>query len=361
MKPVLPSSRFRKSKPKVHPLIQLALIAAAVLIIWGVFFTKSGFFYQQGILRSLNSTYQSKFVIVSKEGLNEDGYQVLQAAPANDRSLVFTVNRENGHVDGGLPLWRQVSDNYEDVALMKYYPLLVKKHFGIEIEDVPVSIYSGVNDLNEPPDESYIEVTRDNLDDIALKSEAFFKEAQRHRLKNLLFRFKHDMSFVPVGYPVQQRFEVQGFGLDRGQHWKKDIKPLSAEEIKQDMVRQIGRGIAERIVYAFETENPDFKRNFDLTFPANDLTSLEGTVSVHTITAEQREESLAEIYQAYTKALAFVEQLPKEFQMTSLHLQYATNTETESVSLPKEEWSTLNSLDAMKELFNHSQKTDHRR
>lgn len=357
MKSILPYSR----KPKIHPFIQLALIVATILIIRECFFAKSGYMYQQGILRSLHTTYQTKFVIVSKEGLNEDGYQILQAAPANDRTLVFTVNRENGHIDGGLPLWRQVSDNYKEIAQAKYYPLLVKKYFGLDIQDVPMSSYRGIDTYDEPSDENYIEVTQANLDEIAATSEAFFKEAGKHRLKNLLFRFNHDTSFAVEGFRVQQRLEVQGFELEKGGSWPKNAQPLTAEEIKQTMVREIGQGIAERIVHAFETENPDFIRNFDLTFSASDLRSFEGYVGAHTITAEQREEALAEIYQAYTKVLVFVQKLPEDFHMTSMQLEYATNTETEKVSLQKEEWHTLSSLAALKERFNHAQKTDNRR
>lgn len=340
----------------IRRLIAFAVIGIIIWAVLGIFFSKSGYFYEKGIIRSLNSTYQSKFVIVSKEGRNEDGYQVFTASPANDRSLVFTVERANGHIDGGLPLWRQLSDNYEELAHAKYYPLLVKKYFGIELRDIPMTTYSGMDGSHEPSDENYIEVTRANLDDVASRAKAFFSEAESHRLKKILILFKDEMSFSPEDANTPpQRFEFFGFEFDRGEQWESGFRPLTEEEIKQKMVNQIGQSIADRASYAFDTEYPDWRRHFDLKFPAGDLTSFEGVVSAHTATAEDREEALAEIYQAYTKVMVFVPKLT--LNMTAIHLKYTTNKETETVTLKKEELSKVSSLAAMKELFNHSHKT----
>ncbi|WP_187355573.1 hypothetical protein ['Paenibacillus yunnanensis' Narsing Rao et al. 2020] len=334
----------------------LVLIAAIAVLIWGVFFSRSGTLYQKGILRALESSYQSKFIIVSEEGTNEDGFQVLKAAPANDHNLVFTVSRSNGTIDGGLPLRRQLNEDYKETAQMKYYPQLVKKHFGIDIEEVPMSIYRGIDSSREPSDENYIEVTRNNADSIASKSKAFFQEAESHRLNKLFFRYKDNLALPSQDNDAQQRFELLGFEYEVGEHWGKGFRPLTEEELKAELVERIGIQIADRVVYAFEAENPDWQRTFDLQFPANDLTKFEGYVVSHTITAEQRDEALAEIYEAYTRVLPFTAKL-NGLQMTVIHLQYKTNIETETVTLQAADWGALDSLDDMKELFNHSQKT----
>ncbi|WP_150272363.1 hypothetical protein [Paenibacillus tepidiphilus] len=357
MKPVV---QRRTRKPVMIIIIGLVLVAAIAVLIWSIFFSKSGTFYQQGILRALHSSYQSKFIIVSEEGTNEDGFQVLKAAPANDRSLVFTVTRSNGTITGGLPLWRQLNDDYKEVAQMKYYPRLVKKHFGIDIQDVPLSIYRGSDSSKEPADGNYIEVNPTYLDSIASKAKDFFQEAESHRLNKLFFQFKDDLDLPLSDAPAQQRFELLGFEYEVGEHWGKGFRALTEEELKEQLVKQMGAKLADRVVYAFEKENPDWQRTFDLEFPGNDLTSFEGYVVSHTITAEQREEALAEIYEAYTKVLPFVQQLSK-LQMTAIHLQYKTNLETESVTLQKADWGSVNSLAAMKERFNHSLITDNPR
>ncbi|AIQ26989.1 hypothetical protein P40081_01295 [Paenibacillus sp. FSL P4-0081] len=340
-------------------LTGLILLAAIGLCLWtgfGLFLAKSGYLYQKGIVRALNATYQSEFVIVSKEGLNEDGYQVFKASPANDRSLVFTVSRTNGNVDGGLPLRRQLSNNYEETAQKKYYPLLVKKYFGIELQDIPMSIYRGTRSSREISDENYVAVNRANLDEIASKAKAFFSEAESHRLKQLFLRFEDDLgvSSEDAGIAIQ-RLELPGFDFKVGEHWKKGFRLLSEEELKQKIVSQAGRGIADRVAYTFDTEYPDFSGNFAIKFTGNDLNSFEAYVSAHTITAEKREDALAEIYEAYTRVIMFIPKMP--LNMTALHLKYETNTETESVTLKKEEISKVSSLAALKELFKHSQQT----
>lgn len=350
-------SRFRN--PVILTIIGLLTLAVIGMIIWaglGLFFAKSGHFYQKGIIKALNSTYQSKFVIVSKEGRNDDGYQVFKASPADDRSLVFTVSRVNGHVDGGLPLWRQLSDTYEETAQIKYYPLLVKKHFGIGLQDIPMSVYRGANSSREISDENFIVVTRANLDDIASRATAFFSEAESHRLKKLFFRFEDDLSLPSEDAGTEpQRFEMPGFEFKVGEHWKKGFRALSEMEFKQKMVSQIGWGIAKRVAYAFDAEYPDTGGSFAIKFKENDLNNFEANVSAHTVTAEKREEALAEIYECYTKAIIFVPKLP--LNMTALNLRYKTNKETETVTLKREELSKVSSLAALKELFKHSLKT----
>ncbi|KWX75890.1 hypothetical protein AMQ83_36200 [Paenibacillus riograndensis] len=117
---------------------------------------------------------------------------------------------------------------------------------------------------------------------------------------------------------------------------------MSEMEFKQKMVSQIGGGIAKRVAYAFDAEYPDTGGSFAIKFKENDLNNFEANVSAHTVTAEEREEALAEIYEAYTKGIAF---------------RYETNTETETVTLKKEELPKVSSLAALKELFKHSRKT----
>lgn len=353
--------RFRKLVKR--RIIENIIFLVVVMIIWkgaGFIFGKSGYFYQKGIIRALNSTYESKFKFISEEGTNEDGYEIIKVSPLNDPDLVFTATRENGHIDGGLPTWRRLTDTYKIEGLKKYYPLLVKKHFGIEIHDVPRTIYSGVDTFEKPSDENYIEVTRANLDDMISKSKAFFKDAEGYRLNKLLFRFKDDMNSLPEDVHTRQRFELLGFEFERGEHWSSGFRPLTEKEIREAMIRTIGKGIAERMVNTFEAENPDWERTLQIKFLYNDLTSYEASITDHTPTLEQREEALAIIYQAFTKVMPFVDKLP-ELQMTAIHLKYKTNLETETVTLQKEDWESLSSLSALKELFKHSTKTSNPR
>lgn len=357
---------LRPSRPRTKAILFIAgfiLLAAIGIGIWtgfGLFFAKSGELYQKGILRALNSTFQAKFVVVSAQGLNDDGYQILQASPEEDRSLIFTVSRTNGHVDGGLPLRRQLSSNYEEMAYQKYYPLLVQKYFGVTIQDVPMSIYWGTDSSRDLSDDNFIVVTRANLDDLASTAKAFFSEAESHRLKKLYVRFEDDLKF-PSGDADNkpQRLELTGFDFKVGESWKRGYRPLTEEEIRQQLVSGIGRGIAERAASAFDAEYPDIKGNFSVRFTGNDLNSVEAVVSAHTITAAEREEALAEIYGAYTQAVSFISNLP--LNVTAMNLKYETNTETETVTLKPEEWSTVNSHEALKELFEHSAKTENPR
>ncbi|MEC0168159.1 hypothetical protein [Paenibacillus graminis] len=110
----------------------------------------------------------------------------------------------------------------------------------------------------------------------------------------------------------------------------------------------------ERKQPAFDAEYPGTGGGFSIKFKENDLNNFEANVSAHTITAEERVEALAEIYECYTKAIMFVPKLP--LNMTALNLKYETNTETETVTLKKEELPKVSSLAALKELFKHSQK-----
>lgn len=169
----------------------------AVIIVSGC--AQSGSSYERKIREELTERYGITFEVVDSLGSNSSGYDILVMAPDYDPDSTFAVQRKSGsRAEGGLPYRNVLSEDYADTRYYYYYPALVEKHFGIQL-DIPISLYwdkvqqeelSLFRAMMTEHPEYYIDITLADLDETIRNSRSFFEEAAQHGMTRLFVSFQ---------------------------------------------------------------------------------------------------------------------------------------------------------------------------
>lgn len=155
---------------------------------------KSGYMYEQKVLKELQKIHDEEFIVVDRGGRNERGkYKELMVAPKENPDIVFKAHRVNTYMyAGGYPLFGELIEDYLTVRRLYYMPELYEKHLGIKVES-RVEIYRKGEDnfvdsrfFEETP--YILAITKDNMDEMAEKIYEYCKEAKEKKAYTKMYR-----------------------------------------------------------------------------------------------------------------------------------------------------------------------------
>lgn len=319
--------RFTLNKFSSASLRTVSLVLASVMIVLLLFgCAKSGSSYERKIKEELTERYDITFQVVDSLGSNSGGYDILVMAPEYDPDSTFAVQRKSGsRADGGLPYRNVLSEDYADTRYYYYYPALVEKHFGIQLE-IPISLYWDkvqreelslfMAMMMEHP-EFYIDITLADLDETIRNSSSFFEEAAQHGMTRLYVAFQ-DPRF-PIRDNASRRdylFEING--AEKLVHHSDASGILFDEaQLQQQVMTKIKEVVSRDFGRAFNELYPIHKQAHIWSITSQWSDTLDD-YTVQLAIVDTTLEELAEVlYGEYGKVMDFSRHIP-DSKLTSI-------------------------------------------